>query len=68
MFLIICAVIFVLGIAFTLSGVGVKNAHKVSDADQELKHNFNVDGTAMLGAFDMNGNIYGCTSSDSDEE
>lgn len=64
MFLIICAVLFVLGVAFTLSGAGIKNAHKVSVADRELKHNFNVDGTAMLGAFDMNGNIYGCTSSD----
>ena len=34
-FLIICAVIFVLGITFTLSGVGAKTAYKASDADQQ---------------------------------
>jgi Na+/H+ antiporter NhaC len=36
MFFSICAVIFVLGIAFTLSGYGIKSTDKVSDADREL--------------------------------
>jgi len=37
MFLIICAVLFVLGIAFSLSGVGKSESEcKLSDADRML--------------------------------